>query len=217
MNPIRVLVADDHTLVKSMLAERLQREPDIKVVATAGRADEAFDLVLAHSPDVVVMDIDMPGLICFDAARRMLASRPNTRILFLSAFTHDHYIEQALAVGALGYITKTEPADTIISAVRNVANNLSHFSDAVRERIVQGPSGLSLASRPQTRASQLTPREIEVVRYIARGLSKKEIAQLMNLSIKTVDKHTCNLMDKLDIHDRVELARFAIREGLSEP
>ncbi|MCC7292178.1 MAG: response regulator transcription factor [Phycisphaerales bacterium] len=217
MNTIRILVVDDHALVRSMLADRLKREPGIEVTGAAGTADEAFDLVLKTSPDVVLMDIDMPGLICFDAARRMTAARPSTRILFLSAFTHDHYIEQALSVGALGYITKTEPPDVIVSAIRKVSENISYFSEAVRNRIVSDERGVRLAAQPQTRASKLTSREVEVVRYLARGLSKKEIAQVMHLSIKTVDKHTCNLMDKLDIHDRVELARFAIREGLAEP
>ncbi len=217
MNPIRILVVDDHALVRSMLADRLNREPGLEVAGAASTADEAFDLVLKTSPDVVLMDIDMPGLICFDAARRMTAARPSTRILFLSAFTHDHYIEQALSVGALGYITKTEPPDVIVSAIRKVSENISYFSEAVRSRIVHDERGVRLAAPPQTRASKLTSREVEVVRYLARGLSKKEIAHVMHLSIKTVDKHTCNLMDKLDIHDRVELARFAIREGLAEP
>ncbi len=215
-NDVKILVVDDHALVRGALSERLRREPGFEVVGTAGTADEAIDKTMAVKPDIILMDIDMPGLICFDAARTISSTSPNTKLIFLSAFLHDWYIEQALSVKARGYLTKREPPETVVAAVREVAAGGAYFSDEVRTRIVVDASGAKLAQKSKSRASTLTAREVEVLRYVARGLSKKEIAATMHLSVKTVDRHCANLMTKLDIHDRVDLARFAIREGLAE-
>jgi len=214
---IRVLVVDDHALVRGALCERLNREQGVVVVGTAGTADEAIERINEVRPDVVLMDIDMPGQICFDAARTINALAPETRVVFLSAFLHDWYVEQALAVEASGYLTKREPPETVVRAVREVAAGGVFFSAEVRSRIVVDSAGVKLATQSKSRASTLTAREVEVLRYVAQGLSKKEIAGTMHLSIKTVDRHCANLMGKLDIHDRVELTRFAIREGLAQP
>jgi len=213
---ISLLLVDDHALMREALAARLSAETDMEIVGIVGTADEALAEVERVHPDVVLMDIDMPGVTCFDAARTIRARFPRTRVVFLSAFCHDHYIEQALAVQAAGYLTKTEPLDTVIRAVRSVACGGSYFSPQVQARIVVDTSGTHLARRQRSRISTLTPRELQVLRYIARGLSQKEIASLMQVSPKTVHCHGANLMTKLDIHDRVELARFAIREGLTE-
>jgi DNA-binding NarL/FixJ family response regulator len=213
---IHVLIVDDHALIRGALGERIEREPGLHVVATASNAEEAVEKTIAHSPNIVLMDIDMPGLICFDAARTIASVRPNTNIIFLSAFLHDWYVEQALHVKAKGYLTKAEPPETVLLAIQEVASGGAFFSDAVQSRIVVGSSGTSLAKETKSRASTLTGREVEILRYIARGLSKKEIANTMHLSVKTVDRHVANLMNKLLIHDRVELTRFAIREGLTE-
>lgn len=216
MDPIRVLVVDDHILIRTMLVERLEREKWLRVVGSAATSDDAVEQAIARVPDVVLMDIDMPGQATFEAATRIIAARPEVRIVFLSAYTYDHYIERAIRLGAAGYLTKTEPIETLLAAIRTVAAGATMYSEAVRRRLISTPEGPKLSSRTVTRGSLLTAREIEVVRHIARGLAKKEIASLMHVSVKTVDKHTCNIMDKLDIHDRVDLARFAIREGLSE-
>jgi len=216
MPDVRILLVDDHALVRETLRELLQREPGFSVVGTAGSAEEAVDLAFALVPDVIVTDVDMPGVVCFDAARRISALHPEIRLIFLSAYTHDHYIEQALQVGALGYLTKGESPDRVVAAIRAAMDNQAYFSGEVRDRIVCDCGQARLAPRGTTRTSMLTPREIEVLRYIAQGLSKKQIAGMMHISVKTVDRHSGNLMAKLDIHDRVELARFAIREGLTE-
>jgi DNA-binding NarL/FixJ family response regulator len=213
---IKILVVDDHALVRGALSERLSREPGFTVVAVASTADEAIEKSVDHQPDVILMDIDMPGLICFDAARTIETTSPASRIIFLSAFLHDWYVEQALAVKARGYLTKREPPETVVLAVREVAAGGAFFSDEVNSRIVVDSAGARLAKKSKSRASTLTAREVEVLRYVAKGLSKKEAASTMHLSVKTVDRHCANLMTKLDIHDRVELARFAIREGLAE-
>jgi DNA-binding NarL/FixJ family response regulator len=214
--PIRVLLADDHTLVRESLSERLNREPDITVVAKAPDADQAIVMAKAHTPDVVLMDIDMPGLICFDAAERIMALLPSARIVFLSAFFNDRYIEQALRIRARGYVTKREPPECVIAAVRQVVDGGVYFSDDVRSRMIVDDQEVHLAQAGMTRSSTLTPRELEVLRYIARGMSKKEIATTMSISVKTIENHCGSLMTKLEIHDRVALARYAIREGLAE-
>ncbi len=213
---IRILIVDDHALVRGALSERLKQEPGLEVVGGAGDAAEALRMTLEHNPDIVVMDIDMPGMICFDAAREIALQRPDTRVIFLSAFLHDWYIQQALHVKARGYLTKREPPEKVIMAIREVTAGGAYFSEEVRARIVVDRDGATLSDDARSLVSTLTTREVEVLRYIARGLSKKEIAHLMHISVKTVDKHSTNLMSKLRIHDRVELARYAIREGLAE-
>lgn len=217
MQRVKILLVDDHALLREALRTRLEKEFLFSIVGIAGSADEAIDLARKLHPDVILMDIDMPGLICFDAVRTILAAQPDTRVIFLSAHTHDRYIDEALRVGALGYITKNEPPERLTKAIREVMEGRADFSDSVRSRIVFDADRPRLAPSRATRASRLTPRETEVMRYVARGLSKKEIASLMHVSLKTVEKHTENLMTKLDIHDRVEIARFAIREGFANP
>lgn len=213
---VKILVVDDHALVRGALSERLEREPLFSVVCTAGTADEAIEKAIESNPDVVLMDIDMPGLDCFDAARKIMSLQPETRVVFLSALLTDCYIEQALEIKARGYLTKREPPEAVVAAVREVAAGGACFSEEVRRRIVIDSRGARLAKKDTSRVSTLTPRQLEVLRYIARGLSKKAIAEIMHISVKTVDRHSIDLMTKVDIHDRVELARLAIREGLAQ-
>lgn len=213
---IRVLLVDDHALVRSTVAERLRKESDILVVGEVDNADDSIGATLEHKPDVVLMDIDMPGLLCFDAASRINTLRPEVSVIYLSAFFNDRFIQQALEAKASGYLTKSEPPETVIKAIREVASGGAYFSTEVQSRIVVGARGAKLAQEPKSRVSTLTPREVQILQYLARGLAKKEIAQTLSISVKTVDRHTFNLMEKLNIHDRVGLARFAIREGLAE-
>ena len=216
MENIRVLLADDHALVRTMLGERLQRESCIEVVGVTGTADQALTLAREQKPDVVILDIDMPGASSFEVARTLISERSDVRVLFLSAYMHDHYIEQALQVGAVGYLTKAEPPENVLTAIREVASGGAYFSEDVRRRLVFDADGPRLQRSARSRVSLLSARELEVLRHLARGLSKKEIASLLSVSVKTVEGHTEKLMRKLDIHDRVQLSRFAIREGLVE-
>lgn len=218
--PIRILIVDDHALVRDMLAVRLNRENEFQVIGSADRAERAIEMATDHEPCVIIMDIDMPGLDSFNAARVILSRVPSTRILFLSAFGHDGNIEQAMAAGARGFVTKGESPDGLIQAIRDVANGGSFYSAEIQARIVaryRTPAKPHVETRSTARISTLTAREREVLKYIAQGMSKKEAARVMHVSVKTVERHTSNLMDKLDIRDRVELARFAIRERLVEP
>jgi len=214
--PISILLVDDHAMMRRLLGARLEAEPDIVVVAAVENADEAVTEAVRLKPDIILMDIDMPGVSCFEAARIIRERHPDSRIVFLSAFFHDRYIEQAMAVQAWGYITKSEPEDSVIKAIRKVSNGVAYFSPEVQARIVVDFQGARLANPGRSRVSTLTEREMEVLRYLARGMAKKEIARTMHISANTVNRHTTSLMAKLDIHDRVELARYAIREGLAE-
>ncbi|MEW6197906.1 MAG: response regulator transcription factor [Planctomycetota bacterium] len=213
--PIAIILADDHALVRTTLRRTLEAEPDFKVVSDVGTADDAVRDAEQLKPDIVVLDIDMPGQVAFDAARRIQAG--GARVVFLSAFFHDRYIDQALMVGASAYITKNERPEVVVRAIRAVAAGSAYYSPDVQARIVIGTGGPRLGGARQTRGAGLTRRELQVLQYIARGLSKREIAEVLRLSERTVNCHTASMMAKLDIHDRVQLARYAIREGLAEP
>lgn len=211
---ISILIVDDHESLRELLKYRLEDQADMKVVAHVGDGEKAVQEALACEPNIILMDIDMPGLSAFDAAERIMTRRPDTRIIFFTAFVRDRFIEQALAVRAWGYVTKTEGAESVVKAIRNVASGFAYFSPEVQARLVLGPKGPRLRHNEQSVVSTLTHREREILCYIARGMTKKDVADTICVSIKTVDYHVTNLMDKLKIHDRVELTRFAIREGL---
>lgn len=212
---IKILVAVDQALLRRALSGQLAREPDLAVVAESGSAEDAITEVRRCSPDVILLEIDMPGLCSFEAVRRVFSIRPDTKILLLSESVHDWYIDRALALKVSGYLTKRDPPEILAAAIREAVAGRTYFSEQVRSRMVVGRKGLTLTSARTSRLSLLTKREVEVLRYIAVGLTQKRTASTMNVSFKTVDNHCTNLMRKLDIHDRVELTRFAIREGLA--
>ncbi len=216
--PIRLLVVDDHGLVRDSLSATLDREPGLKVVAVSEDADDAITKVLEHRPDLVLMDIDMPGISCFDAIQIIRSRAPETKFILVTAYEHDEHIEQALKVKANGFVTKGEGVPALVEAIRNVAAGRVHFSPEVTARLViRDNDEIRLDSPPKSRLSMLSPRERELLRILAKGLSLKDAAGILGISYKTADKQKASLMAKLDIHDRVELARYAIREGLVEP
>lgn len=215
LSPVSVLLVDDHTLLRETLIEWFQREPRVRKIRAVANADEALQACTEQCPDVVLLDIDMPGRNCFEAAKEMRRRCPHIRIIIVSSFCHDSFIQQALDVQAAGYITKGDPPHALMEAIEKVAGGLVYFSPEIQARLVLDENGVSLADPPKTRLSVLTQREREILYYVAQGHSKKEISRTLHISVKTVDRHTANLMRKLGIHDRVELARFAIREGLT--
>ncbi len=212
--PISILLADDHELIGMMLSGLIQAEEDMQVVGSLNNSEDAIQQAIRLAPDVCVLDIDMPGPSCFEAARTITTRCPGTRIIFLSAYVQDRYIQQALDVGAAGYVNKRESPQTVLKAIRAAAAGDAYFSADVQERIAIDSSGARLVHTKPTPFSKLTPRELEVLKQIAMGLSKKEVAKKLHISANTVDNHTNHLMTKLNIHDRVGLARLAIREGL---
>ena len=213
----RVILADDHAVLRDMLTARLDDEPDMEVVAALGDAGSVEDLARELETDLVVLDIDMPGLSPFAVAQRLHDEFPEIRVVFLSAYLRDHYVEQALKARAAGYLVKQDTPESIVASLRQAARGRTAFSASVRARMTVGKGGVGLAAESSGKLSLLTPREMETLRYMASGLSRKAIAGTMEISRKTVEQHCDHLMQKLDIHDRVELTRFAIREGLLEP
>lgn len=213
MKRTRILLVDDHALITELLGMRLEAESFLEVVTATGSAEQAVIEARRHRPDFIITDIEMPGLAVFDALRTIRRELPQVGIIFLSAFASDHYIQQALDLEARAYLTKDEPLDHLVRAIRKAVQGGHYFSPGIQSRLVVAGGSLRLAACACNRADLLTRREMEVLGYVARGLSKKEIAELMMISIKTVDNHCSHLMAKLDIHDRVQLTRYAIQEG----
>lgn len=214
---IQVLLVDDHPVLVEALKLLIDSSPDMSVTSTASDAESGLDQCLIDRPDVVVIDIDMPGGSCFDAVEQMRRILPDLHIVFFSAFCEDHLIERALRVGAKGYLIKRESPEILRDAIRRIVDGGFCFSDEVLARLTICKKSITISDQLTTRSSLLSDRETEVLRYLATGLSKKQIATKMNRSVKTIAAHTENIMSKLDIHDRVELARYAIREGLVFP
>jgi DNA-binding NarL/FixJ family response regulator len=213
---ISVVLADDHALVRESLVSHCAATADVRVVAALACAEDAVEAVIKHEPDVVLLDIDMPGIVAFDAARRIKSACAHTRVIILSAFSHDHYIEQALAAGASGYLSKSETLDNILRAIRGIAAGSEYFSPEIQARIVVEEDRIHISEPWRTRLSQITKREMETLQYLVQGLSNKEIAKQMGIAVRTVDNHIAALMATLNIHERVNLARFAIREKIAE-
>jgi DNA-binding NarL/FixJ family response regulator len=214
---ITILLIEDHALMREALAARLARETDLSVVGEAGDAETGVERAIALQPNVILMDIELPGLSSFEATRAIRLRCPHARVLFVSAHLHDRYLDEALAVEAAGYVTKRESPHELLTAIRTAAGGGNYFSGDVQARLVNSADGTRAPRAARSRCSTLTPRELEVLRYLAHGMSQKQVASTMHLSAKTVHCHTTNIMTKLDIHDRVELARFAIREGVVQP
>jgi DNA-binding NarL/FixJ family response regulator len=210
---IRVLIADDHGIVRSGLRMLLDRHNDLAVVGEAGDGVEALERSQAERPDVAVLDVSMPRMTGLQAAREIRAHVPDTRVLLLSMHDDERYFLEGLEAGAAGYVLKRAADTDLIDAVRTVADGRTFLSgDAQRalmdEWLVTG------ATEPE---DPLTPRELEVVKLIAEAYTNRQIAETLTLSEKTVESHRANLLAKLGMRDRVELVRYAIRRGLVEP
>lgn len=211
----KVLLIDDHVIVRDSLARRLEDEPDLEVPHTAGDADEGLLLAQDNGYDVIVMDINMPGMSCFEAAKRLQVSHPDLPVVFLSAYWNDAFIEQAQGVGACGLLSKSDEPDLLINAIRTVVDGGVFLSDEVRGRFESETAEADNPDESKTKLSTLTPREVDVLRWVGMGQSRKQMAAQLGISENTVAVHTNRIMRKLDIHDRVGLARFSIKIGLS--
>jgi DNA-binding NarL/FixJ family response regulator len=214
---IKVLVVDDHGMMREGISGLLSRESDLEIVGTAENADEAIAKTVELRPDVILMDIDMPGVSCFDAIQIIRSRLEKTKIILVTAHEHDEYLEQAFRVKANGYILKREGIAVLAEGIRDVIEGRIHLSPEIMNRLVIQGSEIRLDQPPKSRLSTLSPRERELLRILAKGLSLKEAAAILGISYKTADKQKASLMTKLDIHDRVELARYAIREGMVQP
>ena len=215
MKPIRVLLADDHTLVRAGIRSLLENMEGIEVIAEASDGRDALRLVRAHRPDVVLMDIAMPGLNGLEAAARIAKRFPNVRVIILSMHVNEEYVLQALRAGAAGYMVKGADAAELEIAIRAVARGETYLSPMVSKHVVT--DYIQRISGETSPLELLTPRQREVLQLIAEGYSTKKIARTLKISVKTVETHRMQLMERLDIHDIAGLVRYAIRVGLVKP
>jgi DNA-binding NarL/FixJ family response regulator len=223
---VRVLLADDDTLVRAGLAVVLGTAADLTVVAEAGDGIEAVDLSLRHTPDVVLMDVRMPGIDGIEATRRLMAARPDIKILILTTFHDDEYVYGGLRAGASGFLLKRASPERLLDAVRTVAAGEALLDPAAGEALLAPSITRRLiqefARRPPSNARQaeleaLSPRELEVLRLVAQGLSNAEIAGELYVGDATVKTHISRILQKLTLRDRVQAVVLAYESGLLQP
>ncbi|HRS75021.1 MAG TPA: response regulator transcription factor [Anaerolineaceae bacterium] len=212
MSKIRILLADDHTLFRQGVKTLLSAEPDMEVVGEAADASAAAEKAAELKPDIVLMDIGMPGPSSFETARQIKRNRPETRILFLTMYDDEDYLIESMEVGASGYVLKDSPAPQLVSAVRDVYRGGSYLSPRMLSQLVDDFRSRVKTTDRTPRLATLTPREKEVLKMLAEGNSVKEVACQLNLSVKTVEAHKFNLMRKLDIHNKAQLVQYAIQK-----
>ncbi|MFO7724853.1 MAG: response regulator transcription factor [Oceanipulchritudo sp.] len=212
-NPISLILAEDHLLVREGIHKLIEAENDLTVVGEAKTGHEVVDMATRLRPDIVVMDIAMPLLNGLEACRQLREKAPGTRVLILSAHGEDAYVEKALEVGAAGFLLKHAPGNALNHAIREVHAGRPYFSPSILRRYKDPQSGLP-GGQATLKHPPLTLRESEVLQLIAEGKANKETADILDISIKTVEKHRANLMRKLNIHDTAGLTRHAIRSGV---
>lgn len=206
---IRVLVCDDHELFREGLKAILRVEPGLEVVGEARNGREAVESARALRPDAVLVDMEMPELNGLEATRRIRQAEPGVNVLILTMYAEEQLVAQCLQAGAAGYVLKDVPAAQLVYAIRVVARGGRYLSPEALRGVVEHYA--ENAARAETRYDLLTDREREVLKLLAEGLSAKQVASHLDLSVKTVDVHKTNLMRKLDLHDRAELIKWAIR------
>lgn len=207
---IRILLAEDHTLVRAGIRSLLDRIGGMEVVAEASDGQEAVRLAREHKPQLVVMDIAMAGLNGLEATRRIRSENPDAKILILSMHANEQYVHQALQAGASGYLLKDAATEELELAIQAALKGQTYLSPRISRRLVDD----YLKQGDGNPADQLTPRQREILQLIAEGRSTRAIAERLHVSVKTVETHRAQLMDRLDIHDVPGLVRFAIRTGV---
>ena len=215
---IRVVLVDDEAMVRVGLRMVLTAEPDIEVVGEAVDGGAAVDTVLAAEPDVVLMDVRMPRVDGLEGARRVLAARPQTKVVILTTFDQDEHVAAALRAGVSGFLLKVSPPEQLVAAVRTVASGGGLLDPAVTLRVIESFAGVPVTPREQARLlDELTDREREVLRLVARGLSNAEIASRLFLGEATVKTHVSRVLAKLGVRDRVQAVALAYESGLVRP
>ncbi len=209
---MRILIADDHGIVRSGLRLLLERQSDIEVIGEAADGAEARELAVRERPDLAILDVRMPKLTGLQATREIKQQAPEVAVLILSMHDDERYLFEALKAGAAGYVLKTQADTDLLDAVRAVERGEPFLTPeaqraVIKEMLERGPDG----------ADQLTPREEEIVKLVAEANTTRQIAEILHLSEKTVENHRANAMRKLGMRDRVELVRYAIRKGLIDP
>jgi|SRR5579859_1508894 len=209
LGKLRIVVADDHTLVRAGLVTLMARMPEVEVVGEAADGRAALRMVKELKPDIALMDISMPELNGLDAAEKMRHDAADTKVIILSMHANEEYVAQALKAGASGYLLKDAATAELDMAIKVVAQGQFYLSPAISRQVVDnllhgGPAGLDL----------LSPRQREILQLIAEGKSTRDIAETLHLSVKTIETHRAQLMERLDIHDTAGLVKYALRKGL---
>jgi DNA-binding NarL/FixJ family response regulator len=215
MNSIRLLLADDHTLVRAGFRTLLQNLNGVQIVAEAEDGHEAIALAEAEHPDIVLMDIAMPRLNGLEAMARILETQPHVRVIILSMHPNEEYVLRALRIGAAGYLLKDADLTELTLALRSVTQGQTYLSPPISKQVTDYVRRVGEA--PTDDLERLTPRQREVLQLIAEGLTNREIALALEISVKTVESHRTELMNRLDIHDIAGLVRYAIRKGIIQP
>jgi DNA-binding NarL/FixJ family response regulator len=214
MSPIRILLADDHALMRRGLRALLERQNGFAVVAEAADGREAVETAAAVSPDVAVIDIGMPNLNGIEAARRITEKRPETAVVILSMHADESYVLRALKSGARGYLLKDSPEEDLINAIRAVHNGKAFFSPEISKMLAEDYMRQMRQRGVEDSYELLTPREREILQMLGEGNSNKEVAAKLNLSLHTVETHRGNLLEKLNLHSTAELILYAVRKGI---
>ena len=212
----RVLLADDHPIVLDGLRRVLDQQPDFEVVAQATDGAEAVALAAQSDIHLAILDVSMPRLTGLQAARQILKQHPDTRVLILSMYENEEYLFDALAAGAAGYVLKTAVDRDLVEACRAAMRGEPFLYPSAVRAIVRDHLERARRGEP-ARTDPLTPREQEIVKLIAEAYSNEEIAEKLVISKKTVERHRANVLEKLGMHDRVQLTRYAVRRGLVQP
>ena len=215
MSAVRILLADDHTLVRAGIRSLLESVPGLTVVAESGDGREALELIVKHRPDVALLDIGMPGLSGIEVARRSAQESPRTKVIILSMHADATYVRQAMRAGVAGYLLKGAAVVELPFAVQSVMRGETYLTPRISQAVVDGY--LRDGGDEPTPLEALTDRQREILQLVAEGKSTKDIAHLLDLSVKTVETHRTRIMERLDIHDVPGLVRFAIRAGLISP
>src|SRR6478752_5363252 len=206
--PIQVLLADDHEIVRQGLRVLLERE-GFQVVGEAANGHDAVKLCEANHPEIAILDLSMPVLNGVDAAREIMKCNPRTKVVLLTMHTEDHLILESLRAGVTGYVLKTKAASELLQALRAVCRGEMYLTQSISRTIVQ-----AFLQNSEAPGKAISDRERQVLQLVAEGKTTKEIASLLNISVKTAESHRSNLMEKLDIHDTAGLVRYEIRNGL---
>jgi two-component system response regulator NreC len=214
MSKIRVFVADDHLILREGIASLLEKVPDIEIVGEADDGAEAVEKVERLMPDVVLMDITMPGLNGLEATRQIKQKHPGIKVLILTMHETDQYLAGMLQAGASGYVVKSTATSELISAIRAVHQGDVYLYASIARMLVGDYLQKVRAGEEKASYDGLTQREREILMYIAEDKRNKEIADLLSISVRTVQAHRANLMEKLGAHDRTELVKYAIRKGI---
>jgi len=216
VSPIRVLLADDHALVRAGIRSLLEGLEGMLVAGETGDGRDALELAAQRSPHVVLLDIGLPGMNGVEVAARLAKERPEARVIILSMHATEEYVSQALQAGASGYLLKDASVAELELAIRAVARGETYLSPAISKTVID-EYVRRVGSAPASPAAVLTPRQREILQLLAEGHSTKQIAHGLGVSVKTVETHRAQLMDRLSIHDLAGLVRYAIRVGLVTP